>query len=160
MKLKHCLKDISIKLIHFYKRCVSKTVVNPWHFLRAKEGSYKSPFLYNNAVYLQCAIHEKCALVFQMLWSNHLILSIRGVYQLGKVSKKKLVEFSTKKNNCLKHLKRHKKHFKTNLFFPPFLEGGRSFHQNWISQLRHSTILQLLADPYHTESVSGRVDHF
>ena len=29
LKLKHCLKDLSIKLVHFYKRCVSKTVVKP-----------------------------------------------------------------------------------------------------------------------------------
>ena len=36
---------VSIKLIHFYKRCVAKTVVKPQHFLRANEGSHISPFL-------------------------------------------------------------------------------------------------------------------
>ena len=35
-------------------------------------------------------------------------------------------QFSTKKNNCLKHSKWPKKHFKTNLFFP-FLGGGGLF---------------------------------
>ena len=45
LNLRCCLNDISIKLIHFYKRCVSKTVVKPQHFLRADEGSHISPFL-------------------------------------------------------------------------------------------------------------------
>ena len=45
LKLKHCLKDLSIKLIHFYQRCVSRTVVQLRHFLRAKVGSHKSQFL-------------------------------------------------------------------------------------------------------------------
>ena len=48
LKLKHCLKDLRIKLVHFYKRCVSITVVKPWHFLRAKDGSRKSPFLFKD----------------------------------------------------------------------------------------------------------------
>ena len=46
------LNDISRKHNHFYKRCVSKTVTKPRHFLRANEGSHISPFLFNNAVYL------------------------------------------------------------------------------------------------------------
>ena len=47
-------------------------------------------------------------------------------------------QFSTKKNNCLKHSKWPKKHFKTNLFFSIFRGGGGSFHQNWIAQLQNS----------------------
>ena len=31
-------------------RCVSKTVVKSRHFLRAKEDSLRSPYLFNNAV--------------------------------------------------------------------------------------------------------------
>ena len=46
LNLRCCLNDISIKLIHFYKRCVSKTVIKPQHFLRADEGSHISPFLF------------------------------------------------------------------------------------------------------------------
>ena len=46
------------------------------------------------------------------------------IWQCGYVregfKKKKLVEFSTKKNNCLKHSKWPKKHFKTILFFSIF----------------------------------------
>ena len=34
-----CLKDISIKLIHFYKMCASVPVVKPPNFFRAEEGS-------------------------------------------------------------------------------------------------------------------------
>ena len=41
-----CLKDLSLKLNHFYKRCVSITVVIPQALLRAKEGSLKSTLLY------------------------------------------------------------------------------------------------------------------
>ena len=48
LKLKHCLKDLRIKLVHFYKRCVSITVVKPRHFLRAKDSSRKSPFLFKD----------------------------------------------------------------------------------------------------------------
>ena len=60
----------------------------------------------------------------------------------GRFQKKKIVEFSTKgggvrigqfstkKNNCLKHSKLPKKHFKTNLFFSLLGGVGGSFHQN------------------------------
>ena len=65
-----------------------------------------------------------------------------SLFGYGKVSKKnqwnfplrgavegrgRISQFSTKKNNCLKHLKRHKKHFKTNLFFPHFQGVGGLF---------------------------------
>ena len=33
-----CIKDLSLKLNHFYMRCVSITVVKLLHFLGAKEG--------------------------------------------------------------------------------------------------------------------------
>ena len=42
MILNPCLKCISIKLIHFYKRCESVPVVKPPHFLRAEESSLTS----------------------------------------------------------------------------------------------------------------------
>ena len=41
-KIVYCLRDLSLKLNHFYKRCVSITVVKPLHFLGAKEGSLLS----------------------------------------------------------------------------------------------------------------------
>ena len=37
-----CIKDLSLKLNHFYMRCVSITVVKLLHFLGAKEGSLLS----------------------------------------------------------------------------------------------------------------------
>ena len=39
MILNPCLKHISIKLIHFYKRCESVPVVKLTHFFRAEESS-------------------------------------------------------------------------------------------------------------------------
>ena len=41
-------------------------MVKPRHFLQAKEGSHKCPLGFNNAVYLQCAIHKNlCVSVLQ-----------------------------------------------------------------------------------------------
>ena len=71
-----------------------------------------------------------------------------------------------KKNMVLKHWILPNNHFKTHLFFSIFGWGGP--FSAWIlvrrvaqtSKLSGEAIWQVSEDPYHTEFVSWRVDHF
>ena len=53
----HCLNDLSLKLNHFYKRCVSITVVIPQALLRANEGPLKSTLLYLSSIIMSIQLY-------------------------------------------------------------------------------------------------------
>ena len=72
----------------------------------------------------------------------------------------KIGQFSTKKSIGLKHLKSSKKYPKANFFHFSGVEVFSPEMNNSASKHSRTAILELLADPYHTEFFSLHVDHF